>query len=317
MLFPPAQYAQDFNHPMNVQVMRFGSAEAKMVTPDSGFYPAWQPEVYWHDDQWKIDLLPLATLGDAYRVKITSVVGSGTNIVQLPEGYGLIRKIVRNPNDQAVVIADLSGTATSFCIVDLKLAKITDEIAMYTPSISPDRRFVLYINGFPPHGPYGEAQYRLYDTIKSPSENTCGFRQNDPGHKDLDESYRGFAVYPLVPKGNPCVAELPDGEDHLRVSKFVWSADSSKVLFADAHSGTITLVVVQMPSGAKGLPLTFLYPLTGLENVCEKECVYRNLHSLTWEDDHIRAALAHSPVVGPEVEKVLSIPLSKFTGAQR
>ncbi len=317
ILLPLPQLAQDANHPMCTEIDRFGSAEAKMVTRNSGFYPSRQPEVYWHDDDWRIDLLPLASLEDTYKLNVSSGGGDAMSVVQLPALYGEIREILRNPDNKAIVVANIGGSVTSFCIVDLEQGKVIDQVAMYSPSISPDRRFIVYVNGFAPHGSYAESEYHLYDTFKTPRENTCGFRENDPEHKDLDESYRGFQVYPLMPKGDPCLGALPAGEDHQRVSDFIWSADSSKVVFADALNGIITLVVVQMPTTAKGLPQTFVHPLTGTENVCEKECSFRNVVSLVWQDGGIQASLEYIPQAGPSIERTLTLPLPDFPPAPR
>jgi len=314
-LQPSPLFAQDTDHPMSTEVENFGSAEAKMVTRDSGFYPLRQPEVYWHGDDWRIDLLPLTSTNETYKLKISSGSADETRVVPLPDGYGQIRSILRNPDDKAIVIADISGTVASFCIVDLKLGQVIDQVAMYSPSVSPDRRFVTFINGFPPHGSYAEDDYRLYDTFKTPRENTCGFRANDLERRDLDESYRGYEIYPLTPKGNRCLEELPDGENHQRISNFVWSNDSSKVAFADALNGIITLVVARTPSGTADMPQTVVYPLTGLENVCEKECGNSNVRSLAWAGDQIQATLAYTPEAGPVVERELTIPLSKFVPA--
>ena len=117
-------------------------------------------------------------------------------------------------------------------------------------------------------------------------------------------------------QGSLCLGELPEGEDHHRVSDFVWSADSSKVLFADARSGFMSLVVVQMPSAATDPPRTVVYPLTGAENVCEKGCTPRNVRALAWEGDRIEAVLAYGPEVGRDNEVVLAIPLSRFLSAK-
>jgi hypothetical protein len=316
VFLPLPQFAQDTNRSMGTEIERFGIAEAKMVSRNSGLDPSRQPDVYWHDNEWRLDLLPLSSLNERYKLRISTGDGNKTSFVQLPKDYAQIRSILRNRDDKAIVIADISGTVISFCIVDLKSKSIIDQVAMYAPSVSPNRRFVLYVNGFAPHGSYGESEYHLYDTFKTPRENTCGFRENDPEHMDLDESYRGFQVYPST-KGGPCLGELPEGEDHQRVSEFVWSPDSNSVVFADAQLGTMTLVIVQMPSQVNDLPRTVVYPLLGAENVCGTECSNRNLHSLTWEGEQIRIALAYTPETGPGTENVMEVPLSKFVAAER
>jgi hypothetical protein len=283
-----------------------------MLTRSSGFYPSKQPEIYWHDEEWSIDLLPLEAPNGSHRLRTNFIHGSKSDVIELPENYGQIRSILRAPDERAIVIADISGTVMAFCIVDLRLGKVVDQVPIYSPSVSPDRRFIIYVNGFPPHGSYGESQYRLYDTLKTPRENTCGFRDNDPQHEDLDESYRGYQVFPVSSVRAACSGVLPEGEDHQKASDFVWSSDSAKVTFVDAQGGSISFVAVRVPSSSVGFPSTMVYTMAGLDNVCDKECGSRNVRAISWNGDEIRATLAYSPEMGHVTEKDINLPLSKF-----
>lgn len=188
-----AQTAQ--NCPVNPGVYtkctQVGDAEAVSVSTPMAAYPTLQPVVYWHDDEWKIDMLPQPTPDGEVRMKITSRSGD-SKIVSFPSIFAQVNSITRNPEDKAIILAEANGTAEAFLIADLKEGKLIDRIGMYDPSISPDRRFILYVNGYPAHGLGAAIQYHLYDTFKTPRENICGYRQNDPEHKDLDEDYRGI-----------------------------------------------------------------------------------------------------------------------------
>jgi hypothetical protein len=307
--------------PVNVGVRtickQIGNAKAVSVTSPSGAYPALQPVVYWHDDEWMIDMLPQPTSDGEVRMKISSQ-GGDIKVVNLPGIFAQVDSIVRNLGDKALIVAEANGTAEAFLIADLRLGKLIDRVGMYHPSISPDRRFILYINGYPAHGDVGAAtQYRIYDTLRTPRENTCGYRQNDPEHLDLDETYRGFPIYPR--KANQVNCSDADDEafaeeDHDMASDFIWSTDSSKVVFADIQGGAINLVQVTMPTGTKGIPQTSTHRLVGAEDVCSgaANCDHNNVRSIAWNGDTVNVALIQANPTGKAIEKDITIPLSKF-----
>jgi hypothetical protein len=320
------------NCPVNIGVFtkctQIGNAEAVSVSTPTGSYPALQPVVYWHDEEWKIDMLPQSTSDGELRMKIISH-NSSTKIVNFPRIFAQVDSIARNPEDKAIIIAEANGTAEAFLIADLKEGKLIDRIGMDTPSISPDRRFILYINGYPAHGDFfATTQYRLYDTMKTPKENTCGYMASDPEHKSLIEDLRGFQVYPRVPGHSFCTSPLDtDNEGHLEASDFVWTADSSKAVFADVMNGnTISLILVKIPSGDKDrehgadhdrdedIPRTLIYSFVGAENVCAgaANCDSNNVRSIAWNGDSVNVALVQANPTGPATVTNLTIPLSKF-----
>jgi hypothetical protein len=335
MLFISAPLAaQDRSQHISSEVTHVGTAEMRSVTKTSGFIPDRQPVVYWHDEDWKIDLTP-QSLPNAFTVTITSSDGR-EKVVKLPWEFSQIVSISRTPNDEAIVTADLTGMIQAFCIIDLREGKITDNIALYDPIISPDRRFILFNNWYPPHVG-GEEMYRIYDVLKTPRENTCGYRENDPRHEDLDGGYRGFQVYPQTPGQILCTSE--DDEDDNSGFDFLWDTDSSKVVFADVKSGVMSLILVTMPHGDHDKdhdrdhdgdrdrdhdkdndhPRTSIYSFVGAENVCgavgplgPTGCDYNNVKSIAWNGDAVNVALVQANPTGPAIVKNLTIPLSKF-----
>ena len=327
--------------PTNIEIQsvvtHVGTAVVSSVTPTSNFYPAVQPDVYWHDAEWNIDLVHRISSNDPLSISVQHSSDS-KKIVELPRIFAQVDSITRNPEDKAIILAEATGTAEAFLIIDLKERKLIDRIGMDSPSISPDRRLILYTNGYPAHGPGQAAQYHLYDTLKTPRENTCGYRLNDPQHKDLDESYRGIQVYPRKGNSVSCSdAELKafEDDDHDMVSGFVWSADSSKAVFADIMNGsTISLILVKIPHGERDKdrdkdhdgdrdrdhdrdndwPRTFIYSFTGAENVCAgaATCDSNNVRSIAWNGDAVKVTLIQANPTGPAIVKNLTIPLSKF-----
>ena len=261
-------------------------------------------------------MLPQPTADGSYTMKITSSGGS-TKIATLSKYYAQIDSLSRTPNDKVIVIADINGKITSLGIVDLKLGKQVDDFSVVAPAIAPNRRFVLYVNtDFRDY-----YNYRLYDTLKTPLENTCGYRKNDPEHRDLDEGYRGIQIYPRVAGQLSCYdkdLEPFDDESHDRASDFIWSDDSSKAVFADVQNEkAMSLVLVSMPTGVEDIPQTSIYRFVGAEDVCQgaDHCDYNNVRSLAWEGETVKAVLLIRPKPGKPIEQDLTIPLSKFVPA--
>lgn len=316
--------AQYQSQPISSEVTHIGTAEMRSVTKTSGFSPDRQPVVYWHDEDWKIDLTPQSS-PNAFSLSITSSDGR-ERVVKLPWDYSQINSIFCTPNGKAIIIADINGKITAFGLVDLKLGKLIDNFAMSPPSVSPNRRFILYVNT----DYYDYYNYRLYDTSKTPRENTCGYRENDPDHKDLDEGYRGFPIYPRKANQISCSGAAEKAfadESHTQLSNFIWSVDSSKAVFADLMNGsTISLILVTMHHEDKGrknegdndrendLPQTLIYSLIGAEDVCAgvAHCDYNNVRSIAWNGDSVNVALIQANPTGPAIVKNLTIPISKF-----
>jgi uncharacterized membrane protein YkoI len=327
LIFAASLLAQNCpaNNGVRTICQQVGNAEVVSVAAPVGVSPDSQLEVYWHDDEWKIDMLPQFTADGAVRMKITSRHGD-IKIVNFPNIFAQVNSITRNPEDKAIIFAEATGTVEAFLIADLKEGKLIDDIAIVAPSVSPDRRFILYVNT----DNYDYYNYRLYDTSKSPRENTCGYRGNDPDHKDLDEGYRGFPIYPRKANQTSCsdAAEKAFAdESHTQLSNFIWSADSSKAVFADVMNGSaISLILVTMPHGDKDkehegdhdrdsdLPRTLIYPLVGAENVCAgaATCDYNNVKSIAWNGNAVNVALMQANPGGKAIVKNLTIPLSKF-----
>ena len=321
--FAFAVYAQEVPSDTEVrsEVKHVGTAEVRSVFTPNGKYPSSHPKVYWHDADWNIDMVPEHNPDGKLTMKIVPANGS-TQYVTLERYFAQVDSISRAPDDKAIAMAEANGTSEAFIIVDLKTGAQIDQIGMYHPSISPNRRFILYINGYPAHGDVAAAtKYRLYDTLKTPKENTCAYRQNDPGHKDLNETYRGFPVYPRKANQITCSDAddlLFEEEDHDLASDFVWSPDSNTVIFADIKDGIVSLVSVSMPVGTRDLPKTSVYTLAGAEDVCagatdaagQENCDYHVIQSLGWDDDVVKAVFRHQ--FGTKLDLEMTIPVSKF-----
>ena len=315
---------------------QIGNAQAVSVTSPFRAYPSLHPVVYWHDDEWMIDMLPEPTHEGEVRMKITSSDGR-EKIVKYPAVFfAQVDSISRNPGYKAIVIGEANGTTSVFSIVDLKTAKEISGGLLYHPSISPNRRFLLYKNWFPPHAVSPqENQFILYDTLKTPEENTCGYGENNPEYKRNSEALSGIQVYPYQ---SSCLIGNDENDDNQSVSNFIWSSDSSKVVFADVKSGIMSLILVTVRRddndrdhdrdhdkdriddhnrdhrGNNDLPRTLIYSFVGAENVCAgaATCDSNNVRSIAWNGDAVNVSLIQANPTGPAIVTSLTIPLSKF-----
>lgn len=311
--------AQETEKLFKTQVKHIGAAELSTVV-NTGYFPSRQPKIYWHDQDWNVDLVipPSGSENDAYSLRISSSSGA-VSTVEIPEVHRQIDTIYRTPGDKVILDAECGGTCTGFLIVDLKQAKVIDDIGAEDVTISPNGRFILYDNGFPAHGGEDPSQYHLYDTTKTPKENFCGHTPNDFKVEKLSEDWRGFQVFPQKLGQIYCTnKENDDLDDENIAMNFLWSEDSSKIIFADVKSGVMSLVLVTMPVGTKDLPKTSIYTLKDAEDVCagatdaakEKYCDYHVIQSLGWEDDAVKAVFHHQ--FGTKFDVNLTISTSKF-----
>ena len=280
-----------------------------------------QPEIYWHDADISLDL-------DASTKDWSVVVQRGSNPAErapLPDLLEQVYAIHRAAPNHAVLLADLSAGAKFVGVIGLSPAKMLDSFwSSADPSLSPNNRYVLFVRFYPMHGADNyDDQYRLYDVLGTRASNWPNRpAQDGPPNMpaNYDDTLAGVPVYPLktgeLGREN---TNIEDGQVHQRASQFIWAADSSKVVFADAQGGVISLVVVSVPTVLGSNPQTMVYPLAGTENVCpgpsEAECNIFNVRSLAWDGESIRAALMIRPNHAKAIEKDLTIPLSKFVPA--
>ncbi len=200
----------------------------------------------------------------------------------------------------------------AFSVIDLEHATDFDGGYVYGPTESPDGRFLLYDNWYPPHGAVSENQFFLYDTLKTPKENTCGQWDSNPSHKGRDDERIQVFPHPVL-----CTDGEDDTDDNM-ATNFTWAADSSKIVFADWKSGEMSLVLVTTPVGRTDLPKTSVYVLRGAHDVCvgatdaagDEYCDYHVIESLGWNGDSIEAVFHHQ--FGTPLNLQLTIPVSSF-----
>jgi hypothetical protein len=319
-LLPLTLVAQGDAPYVRSEIQHVGGAEFRTIA-GGGFDPDHQPPIYWHDGEWKLDLITPTPQQGGGTITIQQANGQ-LKVVVLPEIVAQIDSITRGPNDRAIVIDEITGSGLmAFAIIDLMSAKLIDNVAVYDPVRSPNSRFIIYINGFSPHSPFPtEDHYRLYDLLRTPVDNTCGYRANDPEHKILDELWRGQPVYPLKkneifrPSEDP---NAPAGSLHEIVGTFFWSPDSSKVLFADSQGSALSLILVLMPNSAHDLPKTMVYRVSDMSEASTGLYEWSDIKSVEWTDDGIRVTLEARSSRGRNMTKVVSVKATEFEPASR
>ncbi|MGD0922086.1 MAG: hypothetical protein ABSA70_10015 [Terriglobia bacterium] len=146
-------------------------------------------------------------------------------------------------------------------LVDLPSGKEIDRIVCGGPSLSPDRRFFVYVKFVPAHAGYEwspSAEYLVYDLTASPEDN----RTPPNRARQLQPYDVGWPIYPEgvenIPGDN--MFEGHDVPVHWMVSPFVWFGRSHTVAFVDRWQGFIRLVVADLGAGIQQ-PRVSVYPI--------------------------------------------------------
>lgn len=149
------------------EVKHIGAAEVKSVAPESPFDPNHQPDVYWHDAEWTLDISRLSADGVLSGLRIHAATGESF-LVKLPNEFQQINSILRAPEDRAIVMEEDNTGSGGFAIVNLRTGELADKVSTGISFISPDRRFILYKNWFPSHAEsYGRRYAGLCDQGRS------------------------------------------------------------------------------------------------------------------------------------------------------
>ena len=295
----------------DTKITQIGDAQVQTLV-ETGFFPDRQPVIFWHDPEWNIDLLLPASKDGAFSMQIRSKAGKKL-VVALPARAVQIKAILRAPNDKVIVYTDPDGESDGIIIIDLKTGTIIDDLTMSGTSISPNQRFVLFDNWFSNWDDSVPHEFRLYDVLRTPKGNTCGFGSGDSKHAKLDDYSRGIQVLPLL--SGPC----SDNERNLGWGygfDFTWTSDSRKILFAVIRKGVMTLVVVRMPAGTHDLPKTSVYLLKDAQDVCagDQYCDYHAVRYLRWNGRSVEGVFRR---FGTGLDLHLTIPVSAFVPVTR
>jgi hypothetical protein len=155
------------------------------------------------------------------------------------------QQIFITPSGVAVILGVASGDLDAVAFVDLRRAKTVDAFPCYFPKISPDDRYVAFVEFFPPHAEepkYTSFVYGVYDTRTGP-------------HSD-SRWKAGRPVYPLKNfqlKAFDPIGVTSEGSAHfigmqIRNQIFLWQSPTS-FEFIDEVGGRYSLVNVDLSRG--------------------------------------------------------------------
>ena len=166
--------------------------------------------------------------------------------ISLPELMVQVNSVSFVVGSRVAVLGMVNGNVHMVAIIDFGERKLTDRFLCYEPVLSGNRRYLAFIQFFPPHFVEGASFiYRIYDFQKSP-------QANRPSWASLDDIvHAGSVVYP----GENVDArerntQVPESDIHtLNSGTLFWSPKSERLAFADKHQGEVSLVVVQVTEG--------------------------------------------------------------------
>jgi hypothetical protein len=153
--------------------------------------------------------------------------------IALPESILEVSSIDRVVGRQVAVIGDAGGGLYDVVLVDMTQYRIADYFMGYSPTISPDGRFIAFVKFYPTHpGPVKVSDFvLLYDVAH-------GAVNNRPaGISIYDRESVGTAVYPPGIKTQDPDSGLPDTAISYKImdDDFFWSPDSSMFVFSAEH----------------------------------------------------------------------------------
>jgi hypothetical protein len=171
-----------------------------------------------------------------------------TGTIDLPSEIVQVNEIQEGPGDRAIVIGMVNGSVFEAVILDTHSIRVVDYFLAYSPSISPDGRFVAFVKFYPAHFAVGtDDHYLLYDVSRSAPENRAA-NVSSSDHVDV-----GIPAYPRGINRAADNADVPGVQQHhMMAQAFFWQSDSDRYAFADEYAGGIDLVVI---STSGGLPV--------------------------------------------------------------
>ncbi|HEX3986015.1 MAG TPA: hypothetical protein VHX13_05325 [Acidobacteriaceae bacterium] len=95
----------------DTEISHIGPAEVKSAPEwviDSAAYRCRQPDVYWHDKNWRLDLILPSAERNQYSLSIRPAIGA-ERILRLDDLYDQIASISATPNNKAIVVGFAYG----------------------------------------------------------------------------------------------------------------------------------------------------------------------------------------------------------------
>lgn len=215
---------------------------AKTRAEDSGFNPSVQRLIVFQDPD---STLSLKTDHKALTIVIERKGRSATTVT-LPAEVAQVNEIRKISEGRAVVLGMANGAVSEAIILDIEAGTISDHFLAYSPSLSPDGRYIAFVKFYPSHFVEGTTdQYLLYNVTQNAAMN-----RQSPGAAD-DQTNVGLLLYPLNSQNadvrNTGVPETQT--HHMAAQDFYWDSSSRRYVFADEQMGELKLVAVDIGTG--------------------------------------------------------------------
>ena len=224
-----------------------GSQQSSPATISGSFQPGRQKPITYADSDVDVRLMTGQEF-DSLSIKYKEGHNQSESIVPLPAELAQVNTITRSSNGLLVVIGMVNGSGFEVVILSPTTDKVTDKFVCYKPSISPDRRFIVFIKFYPSHFVDGVDDHcMLYDIEKTA-------RMNRPATVDVhDWKNVGITLYPAgIGNHDNDNVMRPAGSTHRIVSRSLfWSPDSGQLVFAD-ETASIQLKLISINSAAGG-----------------------------------------------------------------
>lgn len=272
-----------------VAVPATAAIEKDEVSQVVGFNPEAQKPLTYIDPNLKLTLQKknetLSVIVEQEKLPIT--------VIDLSEEVGQVDSIIRVANNKAIVLGMANSSIATVGLIDLNTRKLTDHFRAYVPSLSPNKRYIAFVRFYPTHSGYPvEDQYRIYNIERGPSENRSALSDTTDLVNDA-----GFHVFDQLNRSNYVSSE---SDAHQMASAgFFWSADSSKVSFADYYKRELRMVTVSLrdvePFQVKIMNLT--------EQLCDSGCEGVRLKSIEYTGEEFVATFRN--FVNPGYKKIV------------
>ena len=250
---------------------------------------------------------------DLIVLSITS--NHGQKDVPLPSDIFQVGKI-RRYADRLIVVGDIAAAASRVVTINVNNSTVDDSFEAFYPVISPDGRFIAFVKWYLPHfnpGPgVPEDHLMLYDMTKNALVNR-------PAGVALDDDTNvGLNVYPGNGNKDGDNYHIPEPLAHTFPGGTFWSADSTKLVFADQAHSSLKLVLVKVPGpNTAGAPSASILSLdkAGLcpaapwpGNYCDA-----NLHQVKFLENGLDTFFSK---VGSAVHRELRVKYADFVASR-
>jgi hypothetical protein len=224
------------------QQTRVTASGIEQLRPDRVFFnPNSKKALSWRDSQLAITLL---NGRKNLAVEIRSASHPGGQ-VDLPAEVVQVNEIRATPGGKGIVVGMVNGSVYEVVILSIHPLEIVDSFLAYSPTVSPDARFIAFIKFYPAHFVDGaDDRYLLYDVARSAADNR-------PVNEPLNDHVNvGIAVYPRLANQDADNTRVPPQQQHhMLAQSFFWQSDSVRYIFADEYAGDWDVVLVSIADG--------------------------------------------------------------------